>query len=100
MLNPPDETTSTEADVWEPAMPSPDAAGCYPALAAMAVSLVRDIIRSRRRLGLSQAELAQLARISQQTLDCIERGTNNANTKVVEKIEHALKQAQAEAKSE
>lgn len=87
-----------QADVWEPAMPAPDADGGYPALEAMAVSLARDVIRSRRRLGLSQDQLARLACVPPRTLERIERATSSPNTKVIERIENALKQAQAEAK--
>lgn len=87
-----------QADVWEPALPTPDADGRYPAFEAMAVSLARDIIRSRRRLGLSQAELARLARVSVKTLERLERATGSASTKVIEKIEHALKQVEGKTR--
>ncbi|MBI2803957.1 MAG: helix-turn-helix domain-containing protein [Planctomycetes bacterium] len=79
-----------QADVWEPPMPERDADGNYPALEAMAVSLARDILRSRRRLGLSQAELARRAKISRQALDRIERATSKPNTKVIDRIERVL----------
>src|SRR5207302_4007334 len=46
-----------KADEWEPLMPEPDADGNYPALEALRVSLARKIIRDRRRLGLTQADL-------------------------------------------
>jgi DNA-binding XRE family transcriptional regulator len=84
-----------QADVWEPPLPAPDADGTYPALEAMAVSLARDILRSRRRLGLSQAELARRARISRHTLDRIEKGKSKPNVKIVDRIDRALKKAEA-----
>ena len=93
------ERLAKQADVWEPPMPPADAVGNIPANEAMAVSLARDIIRSRRQLGLSQVELARLADISLQTLERLERGTSNPNTKVVEKVERALKQVKGEADS-
>ncbi len=79
-------------------MPAPHAGGRYLAFEAMAVSLARDIIRSRRRLGLSQAELARLARVSVKTLDRLEQATGSASTKVIEKIEHALKQVEVNSR--
>jgi DNA-binding XRE family transcriptional regulator len=85
------------ADVWEPPMPPQDADGNYPAFEAMAVSLARDILRSRRRLGLSQADLARRAGISRETLNRIEQGKNKPNTKVIDKIDRALKAATAKA---
>jgi len=88
------EQLAQKADVWEPPMPERDANGNYPAFEAMAVSLARDILRSRRRLGLTQTELARRARISQQTLDRIERAKSKPDTKVIDRIERALKQAE------
>jgi DNA-binding XRE family transcriptional regulator len=79
------------ADLWEPPMPERDADGNYPALEAMAVSLARDILRSRRRLGLSQAELAQRAGISRQALNRIECGKSKPNPKLIDRIDRALK---------
>jgi hypothetical protein len=52
-----------KADLWEPELPAPDADGNSPALEALAVLRARAILRARRRLGLSQAELARRARI-------------------------------------
>ena len=86
-----------EADVWEPPMPARGADGTYPALAAMAVSLARDILRSRRRLGMSQAELARRARIPLKTLDRIEQGKSKPNVRIIDRIDRALKHADAEA---
>ena len=48
-----------KADEWEPLLPEPDADGNYPALEYSRVSLARKIIRDRRRLGLTQADLAR-----------------------------------------
>jgi ribosome-binding protein aMBF1 (putative translation factor) len=87
------ERLAQQADVWEPPMPERDVDGNYPALEAMAVSLARDIIRSRRRLGMTQAELARRARISQTILDRIERGKCKPNTKIVDRIDRALEHA-------
>ena len=90
------ERLARQADTWEPPMPEPDSGGNYPALAAMAVSLARDILRGRRRLGWSQAELARKAGIRLETLNRIEQGKGRSNEKIVEKIDIALKSAESE----
>jgi ribosome-binding protein aMBF1 (putative translation factor) len=87
-----------QADIWEPPLPAPDAHGNYPALEAMAVSLARDILRARRRLGMSQSELARRAGIRREALHRIEQGKNKPNEKMIEKIDRALKRAEVEAK--
>jgi len=86
------------ADEWEPAMPAADAQGLYPARAAMAVIQARDIIRARRKLGLSQAELARRAGIRVETLNRIENARNKPNVATIEKIDRALRRAAAKAK--
>ena len=48
-----------KAELWEPPLPKPDERGLYP-LSVLAVIQARDILRTRRRLGLSQAELARV----------------------------------------
>jgi DNA-binding XRE family transcriptional regulator len=83
------------ADEWEPAMPSADEQGLYPAREAMAVIQARDIIRARRKLGLGQAELARLAGIRVETLNRIENAKNKPNVATIEKIDRALRRAAA-----
>ena len=87
------ERLAERADVWEPPLPRTDEAGNVPALEAMAVSQARDILRARRRLGLSQAELARLAGVRPATLNRIERAESGANVAAIDKIELALKAA-------
>src|SRR5207245_1159262 len=65
-----------KADLWEPDMPAPDADGNFPALEALAVIQARDILRTRRKLGLSQADLARRAGVRPETLNRIEQGKN------------------------
>jgi ribosome-binding protein aMBF1 (putative translation factor) len=84
---------ATQADVWEPPMPDIDESGNIPAMEAMAVSLARDILRERRRLGLSQADLARLAGIRVETLNRLERAESRPNVAALDKIEAALKAA-------
>src|SRR5437868_4534769 len=63
-----------KADEWEPPLPEPNANGNYPAVEYLRASLARKIIRHRRRLGLSQAELARRADVRPEALNRIERG--------------------------
>ncbi len=84
-----------KADLWEPDLPAPDAKGNYPALAALAVLQARDILRARRKLGLSQAELARRAGIRAETLNRIEQGRNKPSVPTIAKIDRALKKAEA-----
>ena len=55
------------------------------------VSIARDIIRQRRELGLTQAQLAKLAGIRQETLSRLESGKHKPNVRTIERIESALK---------
>jgi DNA-binding XRE family transcriptional regulator len=83
------------ADLWEPEMPEPDERGLYP-LSALAVIQARDILRTRRRLGLSQAELARRAGIRPETLNRIEQGRNKPSVPTIAKIDRALQETEAE----
>ena len=86
-----------KADLWEPTKPAPDADGNYPAVEAVLFSIAIDIIRDRRRLGLTQAELAGRAGIRLQTLIRIESGVRRPlAVRTIEKIDQALTKAQAE----
>jgi len=83
------------ADEWEPPMPAADAQLLYPARETMAVIQARDIIRARRQLGISQAQLARLAGIRIETLNRIENAKNKPNVATIEKIDRALHRAHA-----
>ena len=67
------ERLAIKADVWMPALPEPNERGNYP-LEALAIVTARDIIQTRRTLGLTQADLARRAGIRQTTIDRIEHG--------------------------
>src|SRR5271156_2784199 len=86
------------ADLWEPALPTPDADGNYPALEYASASIARGIIRARRKLGLSQAELARRAGIRQGTLNRVEHGKHKPSVPTIAKIEKALQDAEEEHK--
>ena len=89
------ERLRDKADEWEPLMPEPNGDGCYPAVQAGRVSLARSILRDRRRLGLSQVELARRAKIRPETLNRIERAKNTASVATIDKIVDALEAAGA-----
>jgi predicted transcriptional regulator len=74
-------------------MPTPDADGNYPAIEALAVLQARDILRTRRKLGLSQGELARRAGIRLETLNRIEQGKNAPSVPTITKIDRALREA-------
>lgn len=84
----------SKADEWEPLLPEPLPNGNFPALEYARVSLALKIIRDRRRLGLTQVELARRAGIRPQTLDRIEQGKTDPSVATVEKIDRALKKAE------
>lgn len=87
------EALLRKADLWEPDLPAPDANGNYPALTALAVAQARDILRARRKLGLSQAELARRAGIRPETLNRIEQGRNQPSVPTIAKLDRALQAA-------
>ena len=90
------ENLMRRADLEEPALPPADADGNRPADEYAAVSQARGILRARRRLGLTQAELARRAGISPETLNRIEHGKNKPSVPTIAKIDRALKQAERE----
>ncbi len=81
----------------EPELPPANAQGNYPAVETLKAMIARDIIRERRALGLSQAELARRAGIRVETLNRIERGKFAPSVRTVDKIDRALKERTAEA---
>jgi ribosome-binding protein aMBF1 (putative translation factor) len=83
------------ADEWEPGLPQPNERGNFP-LEALAAALARDILRARRKLGLTQADLARRAGIRPETLNRIEQGKHAASVATVEKLDRALKSAEVE----
>ncbi len=78
-----------------PPLPKPDKRGNFPAVEYARVSLARDMIRDRRAAGLTQQELAKLARTRQETISRIEGGKYTASVKLVDRIDRALKKTLA-----
>lgn len=78
-----------------PPLPAPDADGNYPAVAALTAGLARSLIRRRRALGWSQAELARRAGVRLETVNRLERGKHAPSLATVTKIERALMRGEA-----
>lgn len=79
--------------VFKPPMPDKLPDGNYPAVEYARAVMARDIIRTRRALGLSQTELARKAGVRVEVLNRIERAKVNASPGAIEKLEsvfHAL----------
>jgi DNA-binding XRE family transcriptional regulator len=89
------ERLMQRADEWEPQLPAADAEGNVPAVAYARASLARKIIRHRRRVGLSQVELARLAGVRSETLCRIEGGQHTPAVATIDKIDKALRDAKA-----
>lgn len=81
----------------EPELPPMNERGNYPALDTMRALLARDIIRSRRALGWSQAELARRAGVRPETLNRIEQGKHSASVATIDKLDKALKGGETKA---
>jgi predicted transcriptional regulator len=77
-------------DTALPPLPKPKTGGNFPAREFMRASIARDIIKGRRKAGLSQAELARRAGIQPAVLNRIERAKVDAETVTVDKIVAAL----------
>ena len=78
-----------------PPLPVAEADGTVDALAYSRASIARDIIRDRKKLGLSQAELARRAGIRPETLNRIEKLKTSAATRILERIDKALTRSSA-----
>ncbi|MFH1108659.1 MAG: helix-turn-helix domain-containing protein [Planctomycetota bacterium] len=76
-------------------MPTPDEDGNVPALEFVRATIARDILRERKALGLTQGQLAKLARVRQETLCRLETGRHSPTVRTVEKIDRALRRAAA-----
>ena len=79
-----------------PTLPAPDADGNFPAIPYARTSLARKIIRRRRTVGLTQAQLAKKAGIRPETLNRIERGKSSPAVSTIEKIVCILERVEAE----
>jgi len=82
-----------KADEWEPPLPEPDTEGNYPAREYVLAFNARDVLRARRRLGLTQAELARRAGIRVETLNRLEKAKHHPSVATMGKIDRALREA-------
>lgn len=73
-----------------PALPPPDQLGNRPAVAFADASIARGIIGRRKRLGLSQVGLANLAGIRVEVLNRAERSVTIPSLRTLTKIESVL----------
>jgi ribosome-binding protein aMBF1 (putative translation factor) len=78
------------AAIEGPNFPPIENDGTCEALPFLRASIARDIVRERRERGLTQAQLAKLAGIRQETLSRLESGKHKPNVRTVERIEAAL----------
>jgi DNA-binding XRE family transcriptional regulator len=74
----------------EPPLPQPNAQGNFPAVEAARVLLARKIIRRRRPVGLTQADLAKRAGVRVETLSRLEHAKHSPNVATVDRLVHAL----------
>ncbi len=81
-------------DAALPPLPEIGPDGTYPAIEHAMVTLARKLILDRRRVGLSQVELARRAGIRVETLNRIERAKVSPSVRTVEKIDRALREAE------
>ena len=78
-----------------PALPPADANGNYPAEEALNVIVARHIIRRRKALGWTPADLARRAGLRPETLSRLETGKHAPNVATVDKLDKALGSAGA-----
>ncbi|MFI5378494.1 MAG: helix-turn-helix transcriptional regulator [Tepidisphaerales bacterium] len=76
-----------------PPLPAPDADGSVDAIAYARASIARGIIQDRRRLRLTQQDLAHLAGVRQETISRIETCKVSPTRRIVEKLDAAIKKA-------
>jgi DNA-binding XRE family transcriptional regulator len=88
-----------KADEFEPLLPEPLPNGNYPAAEYLRASLAIKILRHRRKLGMTQAELARRAGIRLESLNRIELNHVEPSIRTVEKIDRALRAAETESAS-
>jgi len=78
-----------------PPMPEADADGHYPAAETGRAIIARRLIHDRKRRGLTQTRLAELAGVRAETINRIELGKNAASVRTMEKIDAALRKHDA-----
>ena len=78
-------------DEWGlPPLPAKLPSGNYPAVEYARALAARDLIRTRRRLGLTQSDLARRAGVRVETLNRIERAKITASLAMMQKLDAVL----------
>ena len=90
-----DPICRSSMDTELPPLPPADAEGYFPAKETLRAILARQIISRRTALLWSQAELAKRSGVRQETVSRLEAGKDAPNVKSVDKIEGAMKKAEA-----
>ncbi|HWL11119.1 MAG TPA: helix-turn-helix transcriptional regulator [Planctomicrobium sp.] len=93
VIVPKDEYETMQTLSRLPPLPDPDKPGNFPAAEYARVNLARDIILTRTRLGISQAELARMAGMRPETLNRIETGKVTPTVASIDRIDRALSKA-------
>lgn len=81
-----------------PSLPPVFEDGSVEAQPYIRASIARGVIKERHELGLSQARLAELAGVRQETLSRLESGKHKPNVRTIERIDAALKRERARLK--
>jgi ribosome-binding protein aMBF1 (putative translation factor) len=76
-----------------PDFPSADSEGNYDAIAFTRASIARGLVRDRRKVGMTQKELADAAGIRPEILNRAEKGATVPSVRTLTKIEAALRKA-------
>lgn len=97
VLVPKAELLRLAGETPEPELPPAAEDGNYPAMETMRAIMGRDMIRARRTLGWSQAELARRAGVPAETLNRIEQAKRSPSLATFDKLCRALDDGEAEA---
>jgi DNA-binding XRE family transcriptional regulator len=73
-----------------PALPKPDPHGRVDAIAYARASVARDLILARKRAGLTQAQLARVAKVRQETVSRLESGLQTITESTMKKLWQVL----------
>ena len=82
-----------DLDLDLPPLPPADERGHYPAIETARAIIARQVIRDRKAVGWTQAELANRAGVRQETISRIETGKHSPGLKTMAKIDRAFKKA-------
>jgi DNA-binding XRE family transcriptional regulator len=86
---------SAQAPRTSQLLPPADENGYYPAAETLQAIIALQIVKRRKQVALSQADLAKRAGVRQETISRLENGKHSANLRTIEKIDRALTKAGA-----